>query len=73
MIRLVPLSLLARTHLFLCMAYQEALTIRGRAAAGVASGGGGPHWSERTGKERLAEVMGRMHGDAGVLEGALAM
>ena len=24
-------------------------------------------------KERLAEVMGRMHGDAGVLEGVLAL
>ena len=62
-------------HLHACACgNQEALTIRGRAAAGVAAGGGGgAHWSERTGKERLAEVMGRMHGDTGVLEGVLAL
>ena len=66
MIRLVHL-------LLVCVANQEALTIRGRAAAGVASGGGGVHWSARTGKQRLADVLARMHGDAAVLEAALAL
>ena len=49
----------------------EALAVRGRAAAGLAAEGAGAHWSEYTGKLRVAEVAGRMQGDAGVLERAL--
>jgi hypothetical protein len=48
----------------------EALTVRGRAQAwrkkGCSSdsavGGSGLHWDERTGKQRLDEMMGRMQG-----------
>jgi hypothetical protein len=50
----------------------EALTVRGRAQAwrgkgcnsdsAVDVGGSGLHWDERTGKQRLEEVMGRMQG-----------
>jgi hypothetical protein len=41
----------------------EALAVRGRAAAcRNRSGSDGLHWDEETGKQRLAEVMGRMQG-----------
>jgi hypothetical protein len=46
----------------------EALSVRGRAAAGGSgTGGGGLHWDEETGKQRLAEVVGRMQGPREVL------
>jgi hypothetical protein len=52
----------------------EALAVRGRAAAGSnGSGGGGLHWDEITGKQRLAEVMGRMQGPKEVLERVLVL
>lgn len=52
----------------------EALAVRGRAAAGRnGAGGSGLHWDEETGKQRLAEVMGRMQGPRKVLERALAV
>ena len=60
-------------------AMQEALTVRGRAVAGMAAGGGSGagtagHWSEATGRQRLSEALGRMHGGgAGALEAALAL
>jgi hypothetical protein len=41
----------------------EALSVRGRAAAGRnGTGGSGLHWDEETGKQRLVEVMSRMQG-----------
>jgi hypothetical protein len=48
----------------------EALTIRGRVQAwqvkgrssDSAVGGSGLHWDERTGKQQLEEMMGRMKG-----------
>jgi hypothetical protein len=48
----------------------EALAVRGRAQAWRGRGrnsdndvgGSGLHWDERTGKQRLEEVMGRMQG-----------
>jgi hypothetical protein len=47
----------------------EALAVRGRAAAGRdGTGGGGLHWDEETGKQRLAEVIGRMQGPKEALE-----
>jgi hypothetical protein len=47
----------------------EALSVRGRAAAGRnGAGGGGLHWDEETGKHQLAEVMGRMQGPREALE-----
>jgi hypothetical protein len=50
----------------------EALAVRGRAATGRnGPGGGGLHWDEETGKQRLAEVMGRMQGPKEALERAL--
>jgi hypothetical protein len=50
----------------------EALSVRGRAAAGrTGLGGGEQHWDERMGKQRLAEVMGRMQGPLVVLERVL--
>jgi hypothetical protein len=50
----------------------EALSVLGRAAAGRhGAGGSGLHWDEETGKQRLAEVVGRMQGPREVLERAL--
>jgi hypothetical protein len=50
----------------------EALSVRGRAAAGrTGLGGSEQHWDERTGRQRLAEVMGRMQGPLVVLERVL--
>jgi hypothetical protein len=50
----------------------EALSVRGRAAAGRNGIGGSElHWDESTGKQRLAEVMGRMQGPLVVLERVL--
>jgi hypothetical protein len=50
----------------------EALSVRGRAAAGrTGLGGSEQHWDESTGKQRLAEVMGRMQGPLVVLERVL--
>jgi hypothetical protein len=53
----------------------EALSVRGRALSGRngAAGGNGVHWNEATGKQRLAEVMGRMQGPRDVLERALLL
>jgi hypothetical protein len=52
----------------------EALSVRGRAAAGRnGDGGGGLHWDEETGKQRLAEVMERMQGPHEALERALLL
>jgi hypothetical protein len=59
-----------------CFLLSEALTVRGRAQAwrekGCSSdsavGGSGLHWDERTGKQRLEEVMGRMQGAREPLE-----
>jgi hypothetical protein len=52
----------------------EALSVRGRAVAGRnGAGGGGLHWDEETGKQRLAEVMGRMQGAREALERALLL
>ena len=43
----------------------QALTVRERGRVGKASGGVAAHWDEETGKQRLAEVMGRMDGEGG--------
>jgi hypothetical protein len=52
----------------------EALSVRGRAAAGRNGVGGvGLHWDEETGKQRLAEVMGRMQGPREALQRALLL
>jgi hypothetical protein len=51
----------------------EALLIRDRALAGQGAGKGGMHWDEQTGKQRLAEVMGRMQGPREPLELLLAI
>jgi hypothetical protein len=52
----------------------EALSVRGRAAAGRnGAGDHGLHWDEETGRQRLAEVMGRMQGPREALERALAL
>ena len=42
------------------------MTVRARAAVGVAEGGEGDgvHWSERTGRERLSEALGRLELDS---------
>jgi hypothetical protein len=40
----------------------EALAIRDRARAGQAAGGSRVHWDERTGKQRVEEMMERMQG-----------
>ena len=41
--------------------FSEVLTTRGRAvAAGRMAGDAGPYWSETEGRQRLAEVVGRM-------------
>jgi hypothetical protein len=54
----------------------EALSIRGRVLAGQESEGGGSgsglHWDKREGKQRLAEMMGRMQGLREPLERLLA-
>jgi hypothetical protein len=52
----------------------EALSVRGRAAAGRNEAEGNDlHWDEETGKQRLAEVMGRMQGPREVLERVLLL
>jgi hypothetical protein len=52
----------------------EALSVRGRAAAGRnRAEGSGLHWDEDMGRRRLAEVMGRMQGPQEVLERALVL
>jgi hypothetical protein len=52
----------------------EALAVRGRAAAGRnGGGGGGLHWDDETGKQRLAEVMGRMQGPKEAMERTLLL
>jgi hypothetical protein len=53
----------------------EALSVRGRAAVSGINGTGGDrlHWDEKTGKQRLAEVMGRMQGPSEVLERVLLL
>jgi hypothetical protein len=52
----------------------EALSVRGRAVEGRnGAGGGGLHWDEDTGKQRLTEVMGRMQGPREALERALLL
>ena len=56
--------------------FSEALTVRGRVLAGqgrsigseLAVNGSGLHWDERTGKQRLEEIMGRMQGAREPLE-----
>jgi hypothetical protein len=57
------------------MLLSEALSVRGRAAVGrgAAMGGDELHWDGETGKQRLAEVMGRMQGSRDVLEKALVL
>jgi hypothetical protein len=60
------ISLAKRGHFLL----SEALTVRDRAQvwlrktcdSGGDVGGSGLHWDERTGKQRLEEMMGRMQG-----------
>jgi hypothetical protein len=48
--------------------FSEALTVRARALVGKAAttgahgSGSSLHWDEHTGKQRLAEMMGRMDG-----------
>jgi hypothetical protein len=52
----------------------EALSVRERAATGRSGAGdGGLHWDDETGKQRLAEVMGRMQGPREALERALLL
>jgi hypothetical protein len=52
----------------------EALSVRGRAVESRnGAEGGGLHWDEETGKQRLAEVMGRMQGPREALERALLL
>jgi hypothetical protein len=52
----------------------EALSVRGRAAAGKSGAGdSGLHWDKEMGRQRLAEVMGRMQGPREVLERALVL
>ena len=50
----------------------EALAIRDRVRAGQAAGGSRVHWDERTGKQRVGEMMGRMQGPREPLERLLA-
>jgi hypothetical protein len=50
----------------------EALAIRDRVRAGQAAGGSRVHWDERTGKQRVGGVMGRMQGPRELLERLLA-
>jgi hypothetical protein len=61
---------LARRGRFLL---SEALTIRDRALAGQGTGSDGLHWDETTGKQQLAEVMGRMQGPREPLEVLLGL
>jgi hypothetical protein len=62
---------LARSGKLLC---SEALSVRGRAATGKSgTGDSGLHWDDETGRQRLAEVMGRMQGPREALERALAL
>ena len=52
----------------------EALSVRGRAAAGRnGAGGSGLHWDEETGKQRLVEVMSRMQGPKEALERVMVL
>jgi hypothetical protein len=52
----------------------EALSVRGRAVAGRnGAGGGGLHWDEETGKQRLGEVVDRMQGPRQALGRALLL
>jgi hypothetical protein len=52
----------------------EALAVRGRAAAGRnRTGGSELYWDEIKGKQRLAEVVGRMQGPRDVLERVLLL
>jgi hypothetical protein len=52
----------------------EALSVRGLAAAGRnGASDSGLHWDEETGRQRLAEVMGRMQGPREALERALVL
>jgi hypothetical protein len=52
----------------------EALSVRGQAAEGRnGAGGGGLHWDEETGKQRLTEVMGRMQGPREALQRVLLL
>jgi hypothetical protein len=51
----------------------EALSVRGRVAACIGAGGSGLHWDKEVGRQRLAEVMGRMQGPREALERALAV
>jgi hypothetical protein len=52
----------------------EALSVRARAAAGRnGAGDHGLHWDEETGRQRLAEVMGRMQGPREALERVLVL
>jgi hypothetical protein len=54
------------------MLLSEALSVRGRAVAGRnGAEGKGLHWDEETGKQRLAEAMGRMQGPREAQERAL--
>jgi hypothetical protein len=46
----------------------EALAIRDRVRGGEAAGGSRVHWDERTGKQRVEEMMGRMQGPREPLE-----
>jgi hypothetical protein len=52
----------------------EALSVRGRAAAGRnGAEGKGLHWDEETGKQRLVEVIDRMQGPREALESVLLL
>jgi hypothetical protein len=52
----------------------EALSVRGRAAAGKSGAGdSGVHWDEETGRQRLAEMMGRMQGPREALKRVLVV
>jgi hypothetical protein len=52
----------------------EALSVRERAVAGRNGAGDNElHWDEETGRQRLAEVMGRMQGPREVLDSALSL
>ena len=50
--------------------FSESLTVRARALVGkAAAGASSVHWSASVGKERMLEVMGRMHeGNPALLE-----
>jgi hypothetical protein len=56
------------------MLMSEALSVRGRAAAGKSGAGdSGLHWDEETGMHRLVEVIGRMQGPREALERVLLL